>query len=160
MAEISTPQMEALRTEKDALENRKRLPLPTPPIGFMVNFYRHGNTDERPIPAVICDHGGPGILDLVLFVFDVQTQQSARGVHHKDHPFLISNPQSLKNRGAGTWDYCRGDKAIEIHKEAHIREIDHQIKAIDEHLVRLRVAELKKQQEEKDLAAATAKKSA
>ena len=153
MAEVTNPRMDALRARKDQYETSKKIPLPTPPIGVMVQFFRNGNLNEIPIPGVVVRQCAPGQVDLKLFVANSQNNENANGVHFKDHPFLISNSQILKLKGSGVFDYIDGQQPTQIHKKMHVDELDRQIKSLDDQLRAERLEELRREAQDKELAA-------
>ena len=153
---ITNEQIEYLRRQYDALETQERLPLPTPEVGRWVWFYRQGDTDSQPIPALVQRQSGPGQVDLEVHPFASQVHPHVTGVHFKDHPFLETNPQVAKMKGSGVWAYRDGDKPTQAHGQIHLAQLKQQMKDVQKNLLKAREDEIRRQQRDKDMAASTA----
>ena len=152
---ITNEQIEHLRRQLDALETAKRMPLPTPEVGRWVWFYRQGNLDSDPVAALVTGQDGAGQLSLQMHPKNAQSVINASGIHYKDHPFLETNPQVAKMKNGGVWTYRDGDKPTQVHSQVHLAQLDQQVKAVQQSLMKAREDEIRRQQREKDLAAAT-----
>ncbi len=153
---ITNEQIEYLRRQLDALETAKRMPLPTPEIGRWVWFFRQGDLESEPLAALVQRQSGPGQVDLEVHPFASQVHPHVTGVHFKDHPFLETNPQVAKMKGSGVWSYKDGEKPTQAHGQLHLAQLDQQIKSVQANLLKAREDEMRRQQRDKDLAAATA----
>lgn len=143
MTETTNPRMDELRRRIDQLETLRRMPWPTPEIGHIVLFLRNGDPSV-PIPGCVVGHGGPGQLDLKLFVKNSQAQENVNGIFWHKHPFHVDNPQVLKIKGGGVWVYREGDGPTEQHKKLHDQEIARQIASLQEALRNERAEQIRR----------------
>ncbi len=152
---ITNEHIEQLRRQLDALETQKRIPLPTPEVGRWVWFYRQGDLNSEPIASLVTGQDGPGQLSLQINQKNAQVVVNATGIHFKDHPFLETNPQVAKMKNGGVWTYRDGDKATVAHGQLHLAQLEQQMKGVQAALLKAREDEIRRQQRDKDLAAAT-----
>lgn len=156
-APITNEQIEYFRRQIEALETQKRIPLPTPEIGRIVWFFNQGDLTSDPIPAMVQRQDSPGQISIQLHPLASQVHPTVMGVHFKDHPFLEDNPQVAKMKGRGVWTYRDGEQPTQAHKALHVKQLDEQIKALNAELLNARTAEIRRQQRDKELAAADSK---
>lgn len=160
--EITNERMDYLRLRLVQFDNLKKLPLPTPHIGCSVVFWPHGDSKE-PVAAIVTKQDGPGVIGLRLLRHCSQNNDTAVGIHYKNSPHLAANPNLLKLKNGGCWDYCEGDTPTSKHGKLHVQEIDRNIASVQEELRVEREREIQRRQQEEErqaqLAAATSTKS-
>lgn len=143
-SDITNDQIEHHRRRINALENQKRLPMGTPEVGRWVWFYKQADLESVPQAALVTAQEAPGQVTLEIHPPLAQTHINVKGVHHKDHPFLETNPQVAKMKNSGVWDFKEGDRPTEAHKELHRKQIDVQLKLATEELLRAREDEIRR----------------
>ena len=78
--------------------------LPTPPIGWNVQYFKPGDTkQEQPVAAQVTAIEGPGRVVLVI-------QQPHKMPSHKAACYHVTEPKIMDGtwRGKDTWDYIDG----------------------------------------------------
>lgn len=109
---------------KDQLEqirNERLEPMPTPPVGWSVNWFE-ANDDDRCYAAIVTRVEGVGKLELVIFK-PRHHQIAKQGVLHRSHP-LHKQRHNTITMGNGTWDYLPGQNALKSHKDLHLKELE------------------------------------
>lgn len=150
---VTNEQIEHLRQRLVGLETQKRIALPTPEVGRWVWFYKQGDTSTDPIAALVTRQDGPGQVTLECHQPHAQTHINVTGVHFKDHPFLVTNPQVAKMKNGGVWDFKEGDAATEKHKKLHLKQIDTQIKSTNDELLKAIEDEMRRRDRDSALSA-------
>ena len=104
-----------------SLKKQKDNPFPTPPIGWMVQWFDRNRTDECSA-ALVTNVQGPGKLELTIFKprhFPIHKQ----GVLHRSHPSHLkpSNPNTVTN---GSWEYLPMQRPHKAHYELHLAQLE------------------------------------
>ncbi len=156
---ITNDQIEHLRRRLDSLETQKKIPMPTPEVGRWVWFYKQGDLESVPCAALVTSQESPGQVTLEIHPPLAQTHINVKGVHYRNHPFLVENPQVAKMRNSGVWDFKDGDNPTETHKKLHRTELDQQIKSCTSELLRAIEDEVRRRDRDAQLAATQTSKS-
>lgn len=87
-------------------QQSKRFSIPVPLIGDTVWYYRRGQTNRQPIPAIVTDNDRCGILELSLIVPMARTIEPASSVRHRSDPYLKTHQNVAEEQGV--WDFVGG----------------------------------------------------
>jgi hypothetical protein len=123
----NTTQQEIL----DGAKAQKKSPLPTPPVGYAVQWYEGGRR-ENVRAAIVTKVEGPG--RVMLAVISPNSFVIHKSVHHADHPVhkRQNAPEAARN---GTWDYLPDTKIPASHHKLHIEQLDRQITAVENQIL-------------------------
>ena len=111
----------------EQVQAQKSSPLPTPPIGWQVNWFEQ-NKPDLCYAAVVTAVQAPGKLELTVFKprhFPIHKQ----GVLHRSHPAHEgrANPATISS---GSWDYLPSQRAHKAHYEMHVSQLERREQAI------------------------------
>ena len=96
--------------------------LPTPPIGYRVQWIEQGLKNRKPADVIAHNEYGPGILTLSVNMGN--RWQMIEVVHWEDHPGAQVGTPGVKQRG--TWAYMPNEQIPESHYDLHVRSIEMQ----------------------------------
>jgi len=109
------------------LEEDKKHRLPTPPIGWPIQWYTSGNQNQA-VAAQVIGVEGPGRLTVKLQLPNA-FPKDMKGVYHVNHRIhLKANNQTTVK--CGSWDYCPGMPIPKEHWEAFDEDIERREKAL------------------------------
>lgn len=76
---------------------------PSLPVSATCLWYRHGDLDSDPLPAIVFRSSSEGRLDLVVFEFRNLLPKNVKAVRHRDD--LMATRQKDATYQGGLWDY-------------------------------------------------------
>lgn len=83
------------------------------PVGARCRWFRNGDLDEAPIPAMVNRSRKTGILGLTVFTPGSQSIQDVSSARHVSHPDVHLRPYLLDDPRVGLWDYVPGQLVIQ-----------------------------------------------
>ena len=105
----------------DKIRAEKQDPLPTAPVGMMVNWFECNETD-RCYAAIVTMHEGPGKLKLTVFKPNAVPVHKM-GVLHRSHP-VHKDSHNTNTMRCGAWDYLAGQNPLKAHFALHLAELE------------------------------------
>jgi hypothetical protein len=141
--EYDSQAMRDLRAQIEKLETASILPHPTPEVGRPVVWHKGGET-EIEIAAIVSQQNAPGQVTLTVFEPNAQPK-TVTGVFYEKYPLPEDQRRAAWKR-AGTWGYCGGDKATQLHLELHRSQLTKRINDLKEDLRRELEREMRNEQ--------------
>jgi hypothetical protein len=121
--------MDSIKKQIAELDALAADPLPTPPVGTMIVWYRGARRDENnpsvsQIPAIVQQVDGPGKVKLIAFP-PQRNPENKQGCLHIKHPIHLNRANSV-SVDSGAWDYPDGTRPAKFHFDLHLAEIARQ----------------------------------
>lgn len=120
MATTSIIDLKPIQDRIADLEYQLKTPIPTPPVGWCVIWYRRAHVAEgAEIAAIVTKVEGPGKITITAFAPVAVPDPTRRGCLHVSHP-VHEQRANASSVNSGAWDYPTGVKPPKEHYQYHI----------------------------------------
>lgn len=114
--------LDPIKAQIEGIETEMKLPMPTPPIGTLVVWYKKADIKlMSQIAGIVTKIEGPGKLSIITFSPN-QMAKHVMGSLHVTHP-IHDNRHNAVSQNSGAWDYPDGIAIPKAHRDLHLESL-------------------------------------